>query len=404
MSGSWLYQAFGVRGYEYVGTKFEHGEMIVQVGQTRESLRCSACGAEHVHVKSHKTRRFRTLPVGHKAVWIELPIAKVWCQECLATRQVEVTFAKPKKHYTKAFARFVVELSGFMTPMDIACFLGISWDTARDILKEHLGKKYGRPKLRRVKHIAIDEVYLGKRHKFITLVLDLDSGAVIFVGEGKSAEALRRFWPRLRASHAKIAAVATDLSAAYISAVMKNLKGAALVFDHFHIIKLMNEKLTQLRRELFHEATTNFQRDVLKGTRWLLLSNPENLDPIKLEPSRLKVALALNEPLATAYYLKEDLRQLWNQTSKAHAERFLSAWVKQAQDSGIRVLQQFAKTILGHRSGLLNWYDHPISTGPLEAANNKLKLLQRRAFGYRDLDFLKLKILAMHNCRFALVG
>lgn len=399
-----MYQAFGIRGYQYVGTRFEGGEMILQIAQARESLRCSACGAGHVHVKSHLTRRFRTLPVGHKAVWIELPVAKVWCQDCLLTRQVEVSFAKPKKHYTKAFSRFVVELSGFMTPMDIACFLGISWDTARDILNEHLGQKYGQPKLRRVKHIAIDEVYLGKRHKFLTLVLDLDSGAVIFVGEGKSAEALRRFWPRLRASHAKIEAVATDLSAAYISAVMKNLKDAALVFDHFHVIKLMNEKLTQLRRELYHEATTKHQQQVLKGTRWLLLKNPENLEDWKLEPSRLKVALALNEPLATAYYLKEDLRQLWSQSSKAAAERFLTTWCQHAQASGIRVLQQFAKTIAGHRSGLLNWYDHPISTGPLEAANNKLKLLQRRAFGYRDLDFLKLKILSMHNCRFALVG
>jgi len=404
MSKSWLYQAFGVRGYEYVGTRFERGEMILQIAQPREALRCSLCGAAHVHVKAHHTRRFRTLPVGHKAVWLELPIAKVWCQECLVTRQVEVSLAKPKKHSTKAFARFVVELSGFMTPMDIACFLGISWDTARDILREHLGKKYGRPKLRRVKHIAIDEVYLGQRHKFVTLVLDLDSGAVIFVGDGKSAEALGGFWRRLRASHAKIEAVATDLSAAYISAVIKNLKGASLVFDHFHVIKLMNDKLTDLRRDLYHEATTKFRRDVLKGTRWLLLRNPEHLALAKNEPSRLSIALALNEPLATAYYLKEDLRQLWSQPSKAAAERFLSDWCQQAQSSGIRILQQFAKTLWGHRSGLLNWYDHPISTGPLEAANNKLKLLQRRAFGYRDLDFLKLKILSMHKCRFALVG
>ena len=89
---------------------------------------------------------------------------------------------------------------------------------------------------------------------------------------------------------------------------------------------------------------------------------------------------------------------------KPPAERFLTTWCQHAQASGIRVLQQFAKTIAGHRSGLLNWYDHPISTEPLEAANNKLKLLQRRAFGYRDLDFFKLKILSMHNCRFALVG
>lgn len=271
MSGSWLYQAFGVRGYEYVSTSFEQGKMIVRVSQRRESLRCSAFGAEHVHVKSHLTRRFRTLPVGHKAVWLELPIAKVWCQECLTTRQVEVTFAKPKKHYTKTFARFVVELSGFMTPMDIACFLGISWDTARDILKEHLGKKYGQPKLRRVKHIAIDEVYLGKRHKFITLVLDLDSGAVIFVGEGKSAEALRLFWPRLRASHAQIEAVATDLSAAYISAVMQNLKGSRAglrSFPHHQTDERKADATSSRTVSRSHDQapTRSAQRDALVAT------------------------------------------------------------------------------------------------------------------------------------------
>ena len=404
MSTSWLYQAFGVRGYQSVGTQFESGALVWRIAQPREPLRCSACGATHVHVKQHITRRFRTLPIGHKAVWIELPVARVWCQECLLTRQVSVPFAKPHKRYTRTFARFVVELSQYMTPADISRFLGISWDLAREILKEHLGKKYGRPKLRRVKHIAIDEVYLGKRHKFITLVMDLDSGAVIFVGQGKSAQALRGFWPRLRASHAKIAAVATDLSPAYIQAVIQNLKGAALVFDHFHVVKLLNEKLSELRRHLYHEAQTKFQKHVLKGIRWLLLCRPEHLDDTKNERSRLAVALALNEPLAIAYYLKEELGQFWCQPSKQAAERFLLDWCARAQASGIRLLQQFAKTLLGHRTGLLNWYEHPISTGPLEAANNKLKLLQRRAFGYRDLDFFTLKILSMHNCRYALVG
>lgn len=404
MSTSWLYQAFGVRGYRSVGTRFEEGEIVWRIAQPREQLRCSACGGAHVHVKEHLLRRFRTLRIGNRTVWIELPVARVWCQECLLTRQVSVPFAKPQKRYTRAFARFVVELSRYMTPTDISRFLGISWDLARDILKEHLGKKYGRPKLRRVKHIAIDEVYLGKRHKFITLVMDLDSGAVIFVGEGKSAQALQSFWPRLRASHAKIAAVATDLSPAYIQAVVQHLNGAVLVFDHFHVVKLLNEKLSDLRRQLYHEARTKFQKDVLKGTRWLLLRRPEHLDDTKNERSRLAVALALNEPLATAYYLKEDLGQFWRQPSKAVAERFLLDWCARAQASGLRLLQQFAKTLLGHRSGLLNWYDHRISTGPLEAANNKLNLLQRRAYGYRDLDFFTLKILSMHTCRYALVG
>lgn len=156
------------------------------------------------------------------------------------------------------------------------------------------------------------------------MVQDLETGAVVFIGEGKGEDALEPFWRRVRSSRARIQAVAIDMSQAYINAVQRHLPQATLVFDHFHVVKLMNEKLADLRRELQRTAEAE-QKAVLKGTRWLLLKNPQNLDAERKEAEHLKEALALNAPLATAYYLKEDLRQLWSQPDKESAAKFLEA-------------------------------------------------------------------------------
>ena len=181
-----------------------------------------------------------------------------------------------------------------------------------------------------LRYIAIDEIAIAKGHRYLTVVMDLESGAVVFVGDGKGADALKPFWKRLRPSKAKIEAVAMDMSAGYWGAVMTHLPKAKIVFDHFHVIKLFNDKLSDLRRALYREATDVMQKAVLKGTRWLLLKNPENLDKEKDEKQRLKEALALNKPLATAYYLKDDLRRFWNQPGKAFATTFLDGWIRRA--------------------------------------------------------------------------
>jgi transposase len=184
----------------------------------------------------------------------------------------------------------------------------------------------------------------------------------------------------------------------------KYLPKAVVVFDRFHVVKLLNQKLTQLRRELYRQATNDLKKKVLKGTRWLLLKNPDHLDPLKGEPGRLREALRLNESLATAYYLKEDLRQIWEQTVKFSARMKLEDWYHQAMDSGIRVLQDFARTLLAHADGILAWYDYPISTAPLEGTNNKIKTLNRQHYGLRDPIFFKLKLYQLHEAKYALVG
>jgi len=176
-----------------------------------------------------------------------------------------------------------------------------------------------------------------------------------------------------------------------------------IVFDRFHVVKLFNEKLTVLRRQV-QNAAQGLAKKVLKCTRWLLLKNPQNLDQTKDEHARLEEALRLNAPLATAYYLKEDLRQFWEQPDKKSAKRFLRDWLARVDASGLAVLKRFARVVRLREFGLLAWYDHPISSGPLEATNNKIKTVQRQAYGYRDQEYFTLKIYSLHRTKYALVG
>jgi len=404
MSTSLLYHGFGIRGYKYVNTRYEGGVVTFTVNQLSSYLCCPNCGSRKVIRRGTIWRRFRSVPIGLKAVWISMAIQRVMCLICGVIRQVKVDFANQRRSYTKSFERYALELSKHMTIQDVAHHLGVSWGVIKDIQKRNLLRRFRCLKLKELKHIAIDEITIGKGHKYLTIVLDLDTGAVVFVGDGKGAQALLTFWKRLKASKAKIKAVAIDMSPAYFSAVVEHLPKAAIVFDHFHIVKLFNDKLSEFRRNLYHHVSTLMEKQVLKGTRWLLLKNPENLDETKHEAQRLREALELNQPLATAYYMKEDLRQLWCQPNKRVAEIFLNHWILKARSSKIPMLIKFANTMMAHRSGILSYYDYPISTGPLEGTNNKIKTMKRQAYGFRDLQFFKLKIMAIHEAKYALIG
>ena len=404
MSTSLLYHAFGIRGYRYQSTAYEEGAVIFTITQDRLTLRCPECNGRDIVCRGVNVRELRTVPIGGKRAYVHIAVQRVWCLVCAAVRQVRLKFAEERVSYTRAFERYALELSRHMTIQDVARHLGISWDVVKDIQKRQLQRKFSRPKLAGLTHLAIDEISIGKGHKYVTVVLDIDSGAVVYVGNGKGTDALKPFWRRLLRSGARIQAVAIDMSPAYIAAVSAHVPAATLVFDHFHIVKLFNEKLSNFRRDLYHKLTNESDRILLKGTRWLLLKNPENLDATRNEQQRLQEALQINAPLATVYYMKEDLRTLWNYPGKVSAGRFLDDWIARAKTSGIRMLQSFAETLHDHREGILAWYDHPISTGPLEGTNNKIVTMKRQAYGFRDLEFFKLKIMALHQSKYALVG
>ena len=403
MSTSLLYHGFGIRSYDYRSATYAEGQVHFRIEQPRETLRCAACGCGEVVLHGCQEREFRTLPIGGKPVRVTLPIPRVGCRSCGVVRQVDVPFAESRRSYTRSFERYALELPRRTTILDVARHLQVGWDTVKDIQKRNLQARFGRPRLKNLRRVAIDEISVGHGHRYLTVVLNPVSGAVVSVGDGKGADALKPFWKRLRASKAKVEAVATDMSPAYVRAVRENLPKAIHVFDRFHVVKLFNERFSEFRRELQRDAEGT-GRKFLKGTRWLILKNPENLDETKGERRRLQEALADNAALATVYFMKEEMRQIWEQENKSAASRFLDDWMRRAEASGIKILQKFAATLAMHRTGILAYYDCPISTGPLEGTNNKIRTLQRQAYGYRDQEFFKLRIYALHQTKYALVG
>jgi transposase len=403
MPTSVLYSAIGMKGYRHQSGSEAGGVFSLRMVVPERAIRCPTCRSRDVIRRGTVERKLYSPPIGLRTSRLFVITPRVQCRTCPGVKTVQLPHVVPHKNHTKSFVRLVVDLRKVMTIADVAHYLGVGEGMIRSIDKTYLGKRFSKPKLRNLKSLAIDEISIRKGHKYITIVMDLASGAVVFVGDGKGEKSLKPFWKRLRSSHAKIRAVATDMSSAYYKAVRTNLPDATHVFDRFHIVKLMNDKLTALRRQLFREADES-EKDVLKGTRWLLLKLPQNLDQDRHEQQRLQAALALNKPLATGYYLKEDLRQIWEQKGKRAAGTFLTDWCRRATASGIKVLQTMAKTLDQHRAGILAWYNYRISTGPLEGLNNKIKTLKRQAYGFLDLEYFKLKLYALHLAKFELIG
>ena len=191
-----LYHRFGLVGYHYVNQQFVAGGTIFRIEQPRERLRCSECGSDEVWAQGGVDRSFRGLPIGKQPTFIDFKVPRVLCWSCGLVRQVKIQFADPKKHYTRSFERYVLELSKHMTIQDVAEHLYVSWDTVKEIQAAHLRRRFSKPKLHKLKQIAIDEINIGKGHRYLTIVLNLLTGAVVFVGNGKGAEA--RHHPRQR--------------------------------------------------------------------------------------------------------------------------------------------------------------------------------------------------------------
>jgi len=288
-----------------------------------------------------------------------------------------------------------------MTIEDVAQNLNMHWNTIKEIEKRSLQKRFKHIDLIGLERIAIDEFALRKGHVYETVIMDLDKSRIIYVAQGRSIDCLNGFWAMLKRQGITLKAVAMDMWPAYISSVLENSPGTRIVFDKFHIIKKMNEAIDETRRALYAMETELNKQKVFKGLRWLLLMKNDNLKESGKE--HLERALQMNQPLAEAYYLKEELGTLWEQFNENDANKFLDNWCDAAYSTGITHMRKFANMLKAHRSGILNWFKHPISTGPLEGMNNKIKVLKRKAYGYRDIEFFNLKILNLHNSRYALL-
>ena len=404
MSTSLLYHAFGARSHDYLSTEFRGGEVRFHLKTKRGLRRCVECRSREVTLGGRASYPLHSLPIGNRPVVMVLHLHVLECKACGAVRQEDRLLADALKRYTRAFARFVIDLCRKMTMSDVARHLGVGWHLVKGILRDHLERRAARRSWRKVRRIAIDEIAIRKGHHYMTVVVDLDTGEVLFTAEGRDHACLKPFFQRLQRARAKLEAVAVDMSSAYLKAIEDfGPSDVAIVHDRYHVVSNMNDVIDKVRRDEQNRLEAEGKK-TLKGARYLLLYGKEKLAEKPDRQARLDELLAANETLHKVYLLKEDLRLFWSQQSKAKAETFIETWIEQAQGLDNPHLNRFAKTVKERRVAILAWYDAPITTGPLEGLNNKIKVLKRAAYGYRDALFFGLRLLFIHETKFKLSG
>lgn len=405
MNDSLLYQAYGVKNYSYARTEYKDNSIFLHLKTiSPKRFVCPHCGGLHVIKYGIVRRKLHNLPFGSKPCYLSLQIQRYCCKRCGAVWQSDIPFTHGQVSYTYRFSSYVLDLLRMgNTIKDVAQHLHVGWNMVKEIHKKYLKSKYSSPPLKEVHRIGIDEFATRKGHIYKTIVVDLDTGRIIHVGEGKGKEALRGFWKRVRRNKVKITTVTSDLSAAFIASVMENAPNAVHVYDKFHVSKLVNDAVDTVRRQVYAQETDLEKRSLIKGARWLLLRKDRDIfdDEKKM---RLENILQTNTPLFHAYYLKEDLDQIWMQRSKQEAEKQLFYWCQRAKETQLTPFIKVANTLMARRSGILAWYDAPVTNAMLEGINNKIKVMKRRAYGYRDEQYFNLLLLGLHDKTNAIRG
>ena len=404
MSTSILYHGFGATTYNYKKTEYRDGSMTFHLKKKEKYQHCVVCKSKDVVRQGQRFLKVRTVPIGAKPIFLGLHLHRLKCRDCKSYRQESRDLTLPRKSYTKQLARLVLALVEKMTLADISRHLRLDWQIVKDIVKLDLEKKEKARCWKDVRFIAVDEIAVRKGHRYMTVVADLETGMVLDVVDGRNSECLKPVFHRLIREGAPFKAVAMDMSPAYRKAVAEYARPSTkIVHDPFHLVQAMNQMVDEIRRDE-HSRLIEEGHEAIKGNRFLLLYAREKLTSDQDKVNRLETMLKLNENLNKAYLLKEDFRQFWNQGNKQKASQFLDTWLAQARSLNLVPVQRVAKTIYKHRNSILSWYDYPISNGPLEGLNNKIKVLKRRAYGYRDTDFFRLLILFIHNKPFQLTG
>lgn len=401
---SYLYHCFGLIGYTHLHTDFLTGQVYHHVKLKRDKRRCRGCNAQwHELVLSGKfTRTFHALPIGRRAQFIVLHGHEQACSQCKKVLREPIGFTDGKERYLRSFARLVQDLCAFMPIKHVARYLGVGWDMVKAIYKEHLSKKSKRRSFSNVRYIAVDEFAIRKGHNYLTIVMNLETGAVLFAAEGRKEQALIPFFKKLKRIKAPVKAVAMDMWKPFAKAVENVFKDSVdIVHDPYHVVTHVNKALDQIRRNIA-KTLEGEKRAYIKGTRYLLLKGFENLSMSSLD--KLMGLMEVNAPLYAAYLMKEELRMFWNCPDIQIGEKFLDTWITDAQSIGLKPMSKIAKMLNRHKKGLLSYFQYRISTGPLEGLNNKLKVLKRQAYGFRDNEYFKLRLYFLHETNAVLSG
>lgn len=357
-------------------------------------LVCSGCGLECEEVHDYTERWIRDLPMLGIETRILVWRRRVDCPHC-GPRVDVVPWLDRYSRVTKRLAESVARLCQVLSIKHVAEYFGLGWHTVKEIDKRYLQETLGNPNLSEVDVILMDEFAIQKGHRYATVVLDPTTKEVLWVGRGRSREDIRPFFELLGKEGCKrLKAVGMDMNAAYELEVRKHCPNAEVVYDLFHVVaKYGRDVVDRVRvdqaNRLRHDKKA---RRVIKGSRWLLLRNAENVTGD--EQIRLTELLKANRPLMTVYVLKDDLKHLWDYRYRGAAEKFWKRWYSRAIRSRIEPLKRFAKRLKAYLHGILAHCRWPLHTSLLEGVNNKIKVIKRMAYGFRDDEYFFLKIRA----------
>lgn len=352
---------------------------------------CHRCKRSIKEIHFYNERTVRDLNIFDAKTFIFVIYRTVKCQWCGNVVE-DMGIMDTCQRVTRRLATYILELCKYMTITEVAKHLSLDWKTVKKIHKQHLIERFSNEDIGYPKLLAVDEISLKKRHHSSLPYRDyqLGGGRVLWVGEGRKYETLKDFFDSLSEEQRNsIQAIAMDMWDLYIKAVKECCPEAAIVFDQFHVVKAFGKVIDKVRNAEYRKANKE-GKEVMKGSKYLLLKNRENL--LQDEKPKLKALLKLNEAVTTVYILKDYLKKLWQYRYIKCAESFLNHWCCIAIESKIRPVIAFAKTLRRYAYGIINHCRFPIHTSRMEGINNKIKVIKRKAYGFHDIEYFSLII------------
>ena len=355
---------------------------------------CDGCGVWISAVHDVVERRVRDLPIFEHPVELIVPRVRVACPAC-GPRLERLPWLMPWARVTTRLAANVAQLCSVMTIRHVANFYALDWKTVKAIDFRHLEHELGPIDLAGVEVIGMDEFAIQKGHRYATVIVEPHRKRVLWLGRGRARADIRPFFELLgREGCARIKAVVIDMNAGYAEEVRAQCPKAQIVYDLFHVVaKYGREVIDRVRVDEANRLSADRPaRQVVRHSRWLLLRNRENVPAA--DQVRLDELLAANRPLFIVYVLKDDLKALWDYRHTGYAMRFWKQWYRRAMRSGIEPLRHFARKLKPYLRGILAHCQWPLGTNLIEGINNKIKVIKRMAYGYRDDAYFFLKIRA----------
>jgi transposase len=393
--GGWQgYSIGGITRYPEEGEGITGRYVIELQPLPSRVLICDGCGQEVHTVHEMVERIVRDLPIFDATTWLVVHRCRVECSRCGAKLE-RLDWLDRYSRVTRRLAESVARLCQVLPVKNVAALYHLSWDQVKAIDKAYLTETFGSTSLASITVLAMDEFAIRKGHRYATVVVEPHTRRVLWIGRGRGRKDIHPFFELLGADGcARIEAVVMDMNGAYEQEVREHCPRARIVYDLFHVVaKYGREVIDRVRvNEANRLRTDKKARKVVKTARWLLLRNRENLrdeDTVKL-----KELLTANKSLATVYVLKDDLKHLWEYRDPATALQFWHQWYHRAVNSRIVPLKQFAIRLKSYMEGIVAHCQWPLNTSVLEGINNKIKVIKRMAYGFRDDDYFFLKIKA----------